>query len=251
LFPAAAFIAAFFFWVFMNPPSGPKAPMFAGILALVVLRTPMNPLGMLALAVVSIFISVAPVYWLVMPALSTGFDLLSLIFSYSFVFGYLGSRSPAKIQAALKKLDYKLYPDNTPEKVQRLHNRVQHITYRLESLERAHERLARHSLEFPESFVPLRGQVRELLERVFEHWARLEGGDEFEQQRGSLEHLSRDLRQQFDALQTSRGRDRLSDRVLTDLYAMLGTVRGLIAAMTRTQMVINQINWQQWATARF
>ena len=30
-----------------------------------------------------------------MPALSTGFGLLSLIFVYSFVFGYLGGRSPA------------------------------------------------------------------------------------------------------------------------------------------------------------
>ena len=37
----------------------------------------------------------SPIYWLVMPALSTGLGLLGLIFIYSFVFGYLGGRSPA------------------------------------------------------------------------------------------------------------------------------------------------------------
>jgi uncharacterized membrane protein YccC len=95
LFPPVAFIAAFLFWIFVNPPTGPKVPMFAGILALVLLRTPMNPLPLLVIFVLSIFVAVAPVYWLVMPSLSTGFELLSLIFVYSFIFGYLGGRSPA------------------------------------------------------------------------------------------------------------------------------------------------------------
>lgn len=95
LFPPAAFIAAFFFWIFVNPPTGPKVPMFAGILALVLLRTPMNPLPLLVVFLLSIFVAVAPLYWLVMPSLSTGFELLSLIFVYSFFFGYLGRWSPA------------------------------------------------------------------------------------------------------------------------------------------------------------
>jgi len=94
-FPPAAFIAAFIFWVVMNPPTGPKVPMFAGILSLVILRTPMNPLLLLAVCTVSIFVAVAPVYWIVMPTLSTGVGLISLIFVYSFGFGYLGGRSPA------------------------------------------------------------------------------------------------------------------------------------------------------------
>jgi hypothetical protein len=95
LFPPAAFIAAFLFWIVMNPPAGPKVPLFAGLLSLVILRTPMNPLALLAVVLLSIFFAVAPVYWLVMPALSTGFGFLGLIFAYFFVFGYLGGRSPA------------------------------------------------------------------------------------------------------------------------------------------------------------
>ena len=51
--------------------------------------------GLLTVLVLSVFLFVMPVYWLVMPALSTGTELLFLIFTYSFVFGYLGGRSPA------------------------------------------------------------------------------------------------------------------------------------------------------------
>jgi uncharacterized membrane protein YccC len=353
LFPPAAFIAACFFWILMNPPTGPKVPMFAGVLALVLLRTPMNPLQLLVVFVLSIFLAVAPVYWLVMPRLSTGFDLLGLIFIYSFVFGYLGGRSPAlksgpiimfvmmtgisneqsysfqgpvdgalmlllagaiitvvyflfsplrpeqallgglrrfflgcarltrgfaldgpserargqrirrryfqsmvlpapaKIQTAQQHLDYRLYPDNPPEKVQRLHDSVQSITYRLESLELAHGRLARDSSELPDSLIILGRQLHELLQGIFAHWARLDPGDEFERRRGSLQQLSHDFQRQFDTLTTDRDRDLVSDQVLVDLYATLGSVRGLIEAMANTQGVINEINWPQWTTARF
>ncbi len=95
-FPAVTFIAGFFFWIVINPPGGIKLPMFAAILALVVLRTPkMNPFSLWLLLVFSTIFAVAPIYWLVMPALSTGTELLCLIFVYSFFFGYLGGRSPA------------------------------------------------------------------------------------------------------------------------------------------------------------
>ncbi len=159
--------------------------------------------------------------------------------------------APAKIQMAQKYLDYELYPDNTPEKVQRLLDSVQSIVYRLQSLEIAHNRIARHFSKIPETFVPLRSQMRVLLQRLFERWASFDSGDEFEQLRGSLQHLSRDLEQQFDALETGRDREPISDQVRTDLYTLLGTVRGLVEAMANAPDTINQINWRQWATTRF
>ena len=84
--------------------------------------------------------------------------------------------------------------------------------------------------------------------RVFERWARLEPGDEFAHKRDSLQHLSRELEQQLHALVTNRDRAPISDKVLTDFYTMLGSVRGLIEAMANAQAAINQINWQQWTT---
>ena len=55
----------------------------------------MNPLASWLGMFLGLLLAVAPVYWLIMPALSTGFGLLSLIFVFSFIFGYLGGRSPA------------------------------------------------------------------------------------------------------------------------------------------------------------
>ena len=95
LYPTASYIAAFLLWVLINPPGGPKVAMFAALLALIILRTPMNPLPLWILMFLSTIFVVAPIYWLVMPALSTGLGLLALIFVYSFVFAYLGGRSPA------------------------------------------------------------------------------------------------------------------------------------------------------------
>ena len=70
-------------------------------------------------------------------------------------------------------------------------------------------------------------------------------------QSGSLQQLSQDIQQQLDDLTTERDRDRVSDQVLTDLYTMLGSVRGLNEAVGKAQSVIHQINWPQWTTTRF
>jgi hypothetical protein len=301
----------------------------------------------------TILFVLAPVYFLVMPGLSTGFELLSFVFVYSFVFGYLGGRSPLlktlplvlfvtmanitnqqsysfaalvdgslmmvlaatcvtlvysllssmrpeqtllsglrrffrgctlvteefdlfgsadraagrrlrkrhlesmvlpageKIRTVQRHLSFRLYPDNSPDKVQRLLDSLQSIAYRLQSLEIAHDRLAPQSSKFADSIVSLGTRVRELLRRVFERWACFDPGDAFEQHRASLAHLSHDLGQQFDSLESSSGRDSLSDRTMSDLYTMLGSVRGLIEAMANAQVAINQVNWQQWATPRF
>jgi uncharacterized membrane protein YccC len=353
LFPPAAFIAAFFFWVFLYPPPGPAVPMFAGVLSLVILRTPMNPLPLFAVFVLSIFLAVAPIYWLVMPALSSGFGILSLIFIYSFVFGYLGGRSPAlklgpmvlfviltginnqqrysfqgpvdgalmillsgtivsvvffmftpmrpeqallrslrrffhgcarvtrefaqalsaqpgrrqrvgrqylgslvlpalaNMKTAQEHLDYKLYPANSPENVQRLYDSLQSVAYRLESLEITQRRIASQSTQVPKSFARLGRQVCETQQRVFERWAGLDPDDEFEKQRVLLQQLSQKIQQQLDDLTSDRDRDQVSDQVLTDLCTMLGSLRGLNEAVRNAQRAMNQINWPQWATARF
>ena len=125
---------------------------------------------------------------------------------------------------------------------------MQNITYRLQALEIARQHLAQRALEYPESFARVGSQVRATLQRMFEGWASLKPHDESEQQRGSLQHLTHDLEGQFDALETRQGS---SDQVLIDLYTLLGSTRGLVEAMADAQSSIDEINWQQWATARF
>ena len=94
-FPALAFIAAYAFWIFWDPPTGAKVPMFAAVVSLITLRTSVNPLAAWIVMFLSALLVVAPIYWFVMPRLSTGLELLTLIFALSFTLRYFGGRWPA------------------------------------------------------------------------------------------------------------------------------------------------------------
>ena len=94
LFPALCWTVAWLFWFYVEPPGGPAIPMMAAAFSLSMVMSPVNLVGLLIVLLLSMFITVAPVYMLVMPALDSGFALLALIFVYTYVFGYLGGKSP-------------------------------------------------------------------------------------------------------------------------------------------------------------
>jgi uncharacterized membrane protein YccC len=94
LFPALCWITAWTFWIHIQPPGGPTIPMMATALGLVMLMSPVNLPGLLLVLLLSMFLFVAPVYLLLMPALDSGFSILALIFVYTFCFGFLGHLSP-------------------------------------------------------------------------------------------------------------------------------------------------------------
>lgn len=352
LFPAVAFVAAFLFWVFVNPPTGAKVPMIAGIFSLVILRTPMNPVPLLAALVLSTFFAVAPVYWLIMPAIGSGSGLLILVFAFSLLFGYLGGSkpilksaplimfvnmsgisneqnysfqgpvdgslmmvmgvsfvalayqfftplrpertvmlwvdrffhgcahftagfaprgpgdpnqratrlhylesmvlpAPAKIQAAQQRLDHKLFPDELSENVKSLHDFMQRISYRMQSLEIAVEQVDSRNFELHQSLAPTLGRLRDMIQDVFRHWAEPQSGFQRERPSDSLEQLSRELQTQLDALRANSKQDQLSEQAWVDLYTVLGSVRGLISAISGTQIAMSQIDWQRLSAARF
>lgn len=95
VYPGICFAVGFIFWVVCDPPTGPKIPMMAGILSMMMLLTKAKPLPMLLLLLGSTIFAVAPVYLFVMPHLSTGPELLTLIFLYALTFTLLGDRWPA------------------------------------------------------------------------------------------------------------------------------------------------------------
>jgi hypothetical protein len=327
--------------------------MVAGIFSLVILRTPMNPLPLLVVLGLSIFFTVAPVYWFIMPALDNGVGLLSLVFVYAFLFGYLGGSrpalksgplimfvnmsgisnqqsysfqgpvdgalmmvigvgfvalayqfftplrpertlmlwidrffhgcaqftegfgargrgdrnqarasrihclqsmvlpAPAKIQAAQQHLDQKLFPDDSSENIERLHDFMQSISYRLQSLEIVFDQVDSRSPELHESLAPTLGRLRDLIQDVFRRWAKPQSALRSEDHSKSLQQVSRELQIQLDALRTNTDEQQLSEQALADRYTVLGSVRGLIDAMTGTQEAIKRINWQQLAAARF
>lgn len=352
VFPALCFAAACVFWIYFDPPTGPNVPNMAVTFALMVLLTPMKALALAPLLMVAMWVTVAPVYFFVMPQLDGGLGLLALIFAYTFIVSLLGGRSPAlkaatlplfvmmtdinndqvysftglmdgalmivlglgivavvqmllsplrpeqillsstcrffrgcaritgafgprphgdpargralrkryyesmvlpvprRLQAVEKELDYRLFPDNGREKVQRLLDALQSIAFRLQALELAHARVARRAIEWTEPLVLVARQLRERVQRVFESWSRLECADALDE-RATLQSLDRGLQEYLDASAQRAHPDRRDDDALMDLYAMLGCARGLVKAVAETEAAVTRIDWDQWAEARF
>jgi len=93
-FPALCWITGYAFWIYVNPPGGPAVPMIGAAFGLMMLMAPVNLFGLLIALLLSMFITVAPIYMFIMPVLDSGFSLLVLIFIYTFVFAWLGGISP-------------------------------------------------------------------------------------------------------------------------------------------------------------
>jgi hypothetical protein len=93
--------------------------------------------------------------------------------------------------------------------------------------------------------------VSECLQRVFEGWEQFRPRDEFERQHGSLRRIFGEWEQQFAVLDVGEFRGQINDGVLAEFYTVFSSWRGLTEAVADAQGVINQMNWQQWETARF
>ena len=353
LFPAICWVVGYAFWYYVNPPGGPAIPMMCVVFGLMMVMSPANLFGLLIVLLLSMFVVVAPVYMFLMPALDSGFGLLSLVFIYTFVFAYLGGRSPIlkigplvmffmlvninnqqaysfmalvvtaqmlllgisivvivnqllspmhpekimlrSVQRFLagsarmiddfhfrpprqqkrgrkrrkrvfesailpvslqllkveKNLDYPLFPDNTPEKVQHLVDSLQSVRLRLQSVEATYTVAESESPELMQSLDPLNEKWRKRIRHILEKWARLEQTDSLVKEWSTESTLSQDLEQQLDKLQHDNElRD--SDRQdLVNIYAVIGSIQSLLDAMKELGDSMKQINWHQWAVARF
>jgi hypothetical protein len=315
--------------------------------------TPANLFGLLIALLLSMFITVAPVYMFIMPVLDSGFGILSLIFIYSFVFAWLGGISPilklgpllmfvmmvdvnneqiysfillvtaglvmllgvsivvvvhrllspmhsekimlrsvrrflsgcariigefrllspqqqarerkvkrrifettilpisAQLQSVEKNLDYPQFPDNTPEKVQELVDSLQSIRFRLQSLDASYDKAAKESPELMQALAPVNDKWRQRVQSVLRKWARLEETDTLIEEWTSEASLSREMEQQLGELKQGKSVDGIDDRDLQNLYAVMGSTQSLLEATKELGDNMKQINWNQWAVARF
>jgi uncharacterized membrane protein YccC len=353
LFPAVCWAVAWLFWFYVEPPGGPAIPMMAAAFSLSMVMAPVNLLGLLIVLLLSMFITVAPVYMFVMPALDSGFALLALLFVYTFIFGYLGGKSPvlklgplmmfvmmvditndqtysfmalvtaglmmllgisvvvvvdrllspmhpeqvllrsvrrflggcarivgetglllprqpgrarrlrrriyesrvlpvtAQLPGLEKTLNYDLFPDNSPEKVQRLVDGLQSIRWRLQSLELTYDRAARESPELMQAIAPLNEKWRTHVQDWLRKWARLVTAGGAGKDTAVPIDVSMPLMQQLDDLRETSGMEGLDDRALQHLYAVMGSTQSLLEALRRLGESMQQINWHQWSAARF
>jgi hypothetical protein len=153
-------------------------------------------------------------------------------------FRYLILPAGPRLRGAQQSLDYKQFPSNTPERVKRLSDSVQLITFRLQALDHAFERFVAGCVEIPGTLAVL----RETLATVFSQWVRSPGTPALAEQRATLERQSLALRDEL---------DRIGDEAQSDDWAVIGGLRGLVEAMAETQDAMRDIRWDEWAVARF
>ena len=159
--------------------------------------------------------------------------------------------APAKIQAAQKQLDDKLFPDSLQAEMDSLRDCVQSIAYRLQALETVIGRASSVVPGHHEALAPLSRQVQETIEGIFQRWAKPESDLDFAEDRTALERVSGDFRVQLDTLAAQSDEESLGEQALAELYTIVGCTRGLIDALASTQAIMQQINWHQLATPRF
>jgi hypothetical protein len=155
-----------------------------------------------------------------------------------------------QLQTVQKNLDYRLFPDNDKEKVALLTAALQEMVYRIEALEIAYERVVAQCPDKLEALSPLRKEMRERFQRVFKGWARFKQTDAIEDERAAILELARDLERKLDVHEDG-DTDLKDEKGFEVLYALMGTVRGLLQTMVDTRKAVGQINWGQWAAKRF
>ncbi|MGB5426216.1 MAG: FUSC family protein, partial [Gammaproteobacteria bacterium] len=338
---------------YVNPPGGPAIPMMSVVFGLMMVMAPANLFGLLTVLLLSMFVVVAPVYMFLMPALDSGFGLLSLIFIYSFVFAYLGGRSPilkigplvmffmlvninnqqvysfmalvttglmlllgisivvivqrllspmhpekimlrsvqrflagsariiddyragsrqqqihgrkrrkrvfetAILQISMqlpkveKNLEYSLFPENTPEKVQHLVDSLQSVRLRLQSMEANYTLAESESPELLQSLTTFHGKWRQHIHSMLNKWARLEQTDSLTKEWSFQKTFSQEMEQALAKLQQGNEPGVIDRRDLRNIYAVFGSIQSLLDAMKELGDSMQQISWHQWAVARF
>jgi hypothetical protein len=101
-----------------------------------------------------------------------------------------------------------------------------------------------------QSILPLQGDWRQRMHNVFNKWARLEPADELIEEWRRQPALSQDMQQHIEALQLDQETAGM-ERAVQNLFALLGSLNGLLETMEKLQDSMNSINWSQWAAERF
>ena len=157
---------------------------------------------------------------------------------------------PAQLQDIIKNLDYQHFPANSETRVRELAHNLYSLRNRLLSFETSYNMAASESPELLRGILPLQGDWHSRIHEVFEKWARLESADALINTWRKQPELPRDMQQHLDALQQDRGTV-VDERGVEHLYALLGSLKGLLESMESLQVSMNGINWTQWSTPRF
>ncbi len=158
---------------------------------------------------------------------------------------------PGRLRILAQSLDYRLFPDNPPDKVNHLLDTLQSTASRLRIVARLLDRVVGEAATSNRPS-PLGTKLPRQLYRLFERWAHLTRTTAAsDQERAAFRQLYDELEQRLEAYESDVSDHQPDERMLMALTALLGGVRGLLDAMAETDRAIAEINWEQWAVARF
>ena len=94
LLPAICWFTGFGLWITFNIPGGPIVALLASVFAIVLTLHPMNLFELLKWLLVSLLFIVTPVYLFVLPRLDSPVALLTVVFVFCFLLGWIGTKKP-------------------------------------------------------------------------------------------------------------------------------------------------------------
>ena len=156
---------------------------------------------------------------------------------------------PEKLAKCGKQIDYRTFPNNTPEQVQALVTSLQALAYRIKALVDAREyqqaepllRLLHDDLR----------AWRIKLENRFHRWAEnptdIPEGDLQARLAGSLTSMEECVKETHDLA----GQEDLNEEDYKNFYRLLGSFRSLTESVVGHVRIAEQFDFGQWREARF
>ena len=353
LFVPLSFCIGFVIWVFINPTTGQSIPEMFGILGILVVSSKMDAHKLLLVMLfftIALVVLIAPIYFFLMPAITTGLEILSLIFIFSFIAGMIGIKIkflklilllslyalvgitneqtyslftiadgifllsfalvglaaiyyvinprtveqnlmhrtsvffngcnkviqninvhsselnfttfkvkkwyydsivaplPDELRGLKKNVDYKKFPENSPDDVNDLINGIQNISYKLHDLELLDRRFVKHKDKFDGLFDDIFLQLQNELSQIFTDWTQLKSGSALHDK--NIVKIHKDLNKKLDILEKKANANKDND-VIQNSYLFMSGVRGLVTAMSITQKTIMEIDWSVYQEKQF
>ena len=346
------FCSGYFLWIFVNPPGGQTVAELTGIVSLAIVAGKLTSRMLLTILLVFILVLVfviTPIYFFLMPSISTGYEILTLVFIYTFIssvigikfsfvktvfllalFGLVGitnvqsysvytiadglfilivifsgpalilyilnprsdeqnlmhqlnrffngcnkiiqnidvysaelnlakkkvrnryfestiSPIPNTLRALQKKVNYKRFPENSPDDVHDLINGIQNISNKLHDLELLEMRFVNHSDKFNDLFNDVLTRLQEQLSGIFTDWSHFDTDGI----KHNIEELHKNINEKLDIIKMES--KTISDKDETDvgIYIFLSAVKGLINSLSITQKTMLKINWSVWNEKQF
>ncbi len=159
---------------------------------------------------------------------------------------------PGQLRAIEKSLDYRLLPEKSQEKMHHLLDTLHSVVYRLFVTRKLLDGFASATVPSAgKTPSPLGTALPRELQNLFEHWAKeTRVSIASEQQRIKVHKLDHELEQLLKAYATNT-EAQPDERMLVNLTALLGSVRGLLDAMEEIDQAVYAINWNRFVVARF